>query len=137
MSKEVRVAVGVVLRQSQTTGVTETYVTRRLAHQHQGGKWEFPGGKVEQNESTEQALIRELEEEIGIFVQSSRPLVVISHDYIDKQVILDVHEVLDFSGEPRGLEGQVGQWVTLTDLPTLEFPKANQVIIEKLLNSTT
>ena len=137
MSQEVRVAVGVVLRQSQSTGITETFVTRRLVHQHQGGKWEFPGGKVEQGESTEQALVRELEEEIGIRVQSSRPLVVISHDYIDKQVILDVHEVFDFSGEPCGLEGQVGQWVMLSDLPALEFPKANQVIIEKLLNSTT
>lgn len=134
MSKEVKVAVGVVLRENQNKGEHETFVTRRLAHQHQGGKWEFPGGKVEPGESTAQALIRELEEEIGIHVQSSSPLVVISHDYTDKKVVLDVHKVYEFNSEPNGLEGQEGQWVKLSDLPSLEFPDANKVIIDKLLS---
>ena len=58
MGKEVKVAVGVVLKNNSATGVKETFVTRRLAHQHQGGKWEFPGGKVEQGETTEQALAK-------------------------------------------------------------------------------
>lgn len=133
MSREVNVAVGVVFRDNPETGARETYVTRRLAHQHQGGKWEFPGGKVEQGESTGQALARELEEEIGIHVESSQPLVLITHNYPDKKVMLDVHKVTGFSGEPRGLEGQEGQWVLLSQLPALDFPDANKVIIEKLL----
>lgn len=125
--KQVKVAVGVVLRGD------ETFITRRLAHQHQGGKWEFPGGKVEANETTEQALKRELEEEIGIQVQSSTPLIVIEHQYPDKHVMLDVHKVSDFTGDPSGLEGQEGQWVTLAKLPELDFPKANKEIVDRLL----
>lgn len=125
--KQVKVAVGVVLRGE------ETFVARRLAHQHQGGKWEFPGGKVEANETTEQALVRELEEEIGIQVQSSAPLMVIEHQYPDKHVMLDVHTVNDFTGDPRGLEGQYGQWVTLSKLPEMDFPEANKEIIARLL----
>jgi len=134
MGKEVKVAVGVVLKNNPATGVKETFVTRRLAHQHQGGKWEFPGGKVEQGETTEQGLARELEEEIGIHMHSSQPLVLITHEYPEKKVMLDVHKVADFSGEPKGLEGQEGQWVLLSQLPTLDFPEANKVIIDKLLS---
>lgn len=126
--KQVKVAVGVVLRGD------ETFITRRLAHQHQGGKWEFPGGKVEANETTGQALKRELEEEIGIQVQSSTPLILIEHQYPDKHVMLDVHTVKDFTGDPRGLEGQEGQWVALSKLPELDFPEANKEIVARLLN---
>lgn len=126
--KQVKVAVGVVLRGD------ETFITRRLAHQHQGGKWEFPGGKVEANETTGQALKRELEEEIGIQVQSSTPLILIEHQYPDKHVMLDVHTVKDFTGDPRGLEGQEGQWVPLSKLPELDFPEANKEIVARLLN---
>lgn len=126
--KQVHVAVGVVLRDS------ETFITRRLAHQHQGGKWEFPGGKVEPNETVTQALTRELNEEIGIHVETTEPLMVIEHDYSDKQVKLDVHRVFTFSGEPQGLEGQEGMWFPIHELATLEFPEANKVIIEKLVS---
>ena len=129
--KQVKVAVGVVLRGGKSGD--KTFVTRRHAHQHQGGKWEFPGGKVEANETTEQALVRELAEEIGINVHSSKPLIVIEHEYTDKHVALDVHTVSDFSGEPKGLEGQDGQWIELTALSTLDFPEANKAIIEALL----
>ncbi|UAA38081.1 8-oxo-dGTP diphosphatase MutT [Paraneptunicella aestuarii] len=126
--KQVKVAVGVVLRGEMT------FLTRRLAHQHQGGKWEFPGGKIEAGETTEQALTRELAEEIGIEVHSSEPLVVIEHQYPDKHVMLDVHTVNDFSGEPQGLEGQEGQWVALNDLDSMDFPEANKEIITRLLD---
>ena len=126
--KQIKVAVGVVLRGD------ETFITRRLAHQHQGGKWEFPGGKVEADETTEQALIRELKEEIGIQAHSSTPLIVIEHQYPDKHVLLDVHTVSDFTGAPRGLEGQEGQWIPLTKLPEMDFPEANKEIVTRLLN---
>ena len=58
---------------------------------------------------------------------------LITHDYPDKKVVLDVHKVADFSGEPK-LEGQEGQWVLLNQLPALDFPDANKVIIDKLLS---
>eukprot|EP01137_Pigoraptor_chileana_P016793 Opistho-2@73895 len=81
-------------------------IARRADTQHQGGLWEFPGGKVEADESVECALARELQEELGIVVGAARPLIKVRHDYPDKQVLLDVWEVSSFSGEPHGAEGQ-------------------------------
>lgn len=83
-------------------------IARRAATQHQGGLWEFPGGKVEAGESVEAALARELREELGIEVSRSRALIKVSHDYPDKQVLLDVREVQAFTGEAHG--ARVSRW---------------------------
>lgn len=104
-------------------------IARRPQHLHQGGLWEFPGGKVEAGESVRAALVRELLEELGIRVQQARPLLKVSHDYPDKQVLLDVWEVSRFSGEPHGAEGQPLAWVTPRQLPEYAFPAANQPIV--------
>ena len=104
-------------------------IARRADSQHQGGLWEFPGGKVEAGESTRAALERELREELGIEVLVARPLIKVAHDYPDKQVLLDVWEVCEFSGEPQGLEGQPLAWVSERQLPGYEFPQANQPIV--------
>lgn len=123
---QINVAVGVVKRGSQI------FVTLRGADQHQGGKWEFPGGKIEPGETTFDALCRELYEEIGIAVDASEPLVLIEHDYGDKRVSLDVHLVEQFTHEPFGKESQPGKWVTVDDLKPDDFPAANVQIIEQL-----
>lgn len=68
-------------------------IARRADTQHQGGLWEFPGGKVEDGEAVQAALSRELQEELGIVVSAARPLIKVQHDYPDKQVLLDVWEV--------------------------------------------
>ncbi len=104
-------------------------IARRADTQHQGGLWEFPGGKVEADESVETALARELHEELGIVVDAARPLIKVRHDYPDKQVLLDVWEVSAFTGEPHGAEGQPLAWVTARDLTNHEFPAANQPIV--------
>ncbi|HXH02898.1 MAG TPA: NUDIX domain-containing protein, partial [Candidatus Competibacteraceae bacterium] len=74
-------------------GRGEVLITRRHDHQHQGGLWEFPGGKVEPGEGTEQALARELHEELGVEMVAARPLIRIRHAYPDKAVLLDVWRV--------------------------------------------
>ena len=125
--KRIEVAVGVILREGQV------FISKRADDLHQGGKWEFPGGKREQDESIEQALARELKEEIGIEINGSSPLVTITHDYTDKQVTLDVHTVEDFTGQPTQLEGQEARWVSIQDLADYQFPEANKVIVEKLM----
>jgi len=124
--KLVHVAVGAVCRG------TQVFISLRADNAHQGGKWEFPGGKVENNETVLDALRRELQEEIGIQVQSSEPLLLIEHDYGDKQVKLDVHLVSAFEGEPEGKENQQTRWADINELKEDEFPAANVAIIEAL-----
>lgn len=107
-------------------------VTKRPDHVHQGGLWEFPGGKLESDETPEQGLDRELFEEIGIRVMSSRPLMRVHHDYGDRHVLLDVHRVSAFAGEPRGREGQPLAWVHPDDMAPGDFPPADRSIITAL-----
>ena len=104
-------------------------IARRADTQHQGGLWEFPGGKVEAGESVSAALSRELKEELGVDVTSARPLITVKHDYPDKHVLLDVWEVSSFTGEARGVEGQPLAWVAPRDLANYAFPPANQPIV--------
>lgn len=104
-------------------------IARRADSQHQGGLWEFPGGKVEAGEAVEIALARELNEELGIVVTQARPLIKVRHDYPDKQVLLDVWEVTGFTGEPHGAEGQPLAWVSARELAQYDFPAANQPIV--------
>ncbi len=104
-------------------------IAKRSMDKHQGGLWEFPGGKVEEGETAEGALARELAEELGIAVTAARPLIQVRHDYPDKQVLLDVWEVLEFDGEPHGAEGQPLAWVPAENLHRYEFPAANRPII--------
>ena len=89
------------------------------------GLWEFPGGKVEPTESVEQALSRELFEELGIEVVSCYPLCQVKHDYGDKQVLLDTYIVDVFKGQPVGKEQQPVAWHTINELGYVNFPAAN------------
>ncbi|GAA6204081.1 8-oxo-dGTP diphosphatase MutT [Thalassotalea sp. SU-HH00458] len=124
--KLVHVAVGVIVSEG------EVFLTKRLEHVHQGGKWEFPGGKVEAGESVAQALHRELKEEIAIDVLSCMPLLEIVHDYGDKAVKLEVFLVDNFQGEPTAQEGQQQAWFHVNELSEIDFPDANISIAEKL-----
>ncbi|MEI8617761.1 8-oxo-dGTP diphosphatase MutT [Pseudoalteromonas sp. B193] len=123
----VHVAVGVIKKNNAI------FICKRADEQHQGGLWEFPGGKVEAGESVFVALKRELIEEVGLTIHSSSQLMVIEHDYGDKCVKLDVHVVSNFSGEAHGSEGQPSEWVAITELENYDFPEANAEIIEKIV----
>lgn len=123
-SKLVHVAVGVIL-----DAQGRVLIARRPHDVHQGGLLEFPGGKCEQGESVQVALARELQEELGITLVSSHALCKIQHDYGDKNVLLDVWIVDEFTGLPQGREGQPLQWLAVTDLVPTQFPAANRSII--------
>lgn len=127
MAKLVHVAVGVI---QNPRG--EIFIAQRAAKAHQGGLWEFPGGKLEAGETTPQALTRELREELAIEVETCAPLIQIRHDYPDKSVLLDVYRVTQFRGEPVGNEGQPVRWVTPAQLSHFEFPAANRPIIKAI-----
>jgi 8-oxo-dGTP diphosphatase len=104
-------------------------LAQRPANKHQGGKWEFPGGKLEAGEMPLQALSRELNEELGIETRQAHPLIKVRHIYPERAVLLDVWEVSEFSGKPHGREGQPVAWFTPEQLSSLEFPPANYPII--------
>ena len=129
MTKRIHVAVGVIYKDKQF------FLTKRLENAHQGGKWEFPGGKVEEDETVHQALHRELKEEIAIDTLAMQPLIEISHDYSDKQVLLEVFLVDQFLGEPSAQEGQQQGWFSKADLLKLDFPKANIAILDQIQQS--
>ena len=101
----------------------------RTKEKHMGDHWEFPGGKVEEGERIEDALVRELEEELGITPVTFEPLISIKHSYPEKNVVLHVYHVLAFSGEPDGREGQKIEWVKVCDLDKYKFPPANAAIL--------
>lgn len=123
----VRVAVGVIV---DCDG--RVLVALRPAQAHQGGLWEFPGGKCEPGESVEDALSRELLEEVGIEVLQQHSFCVIRHDYGDKEVLLDVRMVEAFTGDAFGIEGQPVRWVDIATLDPHQFPAANRSIITRL-----
>lgn len=125
MPELVHVAVGVI-RDLQGN----ILIARRHASSHQGGLWEFPGGKVEARESVLQALQRELEEELAIKLLDARALLKVEHDYGDKAVLLDVWLVESFSGRAEGREGQPLRWVAPGALADFDFPAANYPIVQ-------
>jgi len=98
-----------------------------------GGLWEFPGGKLDGDETVQTALVRELQEELGITPMAFESITQIRHDYPDKQVLLDVWRVTQFSGSPEGKEGQEIRWVPLTELDQYQFPAANEAIVQALM----
>lgn len=127
MSNILHVAVAVIINE-------ENKVCISLRHQdaHQGGLWEFPGGKIEPTESPEQALVREIKEELNLDIEHSRRLIEVTHDYMDKSVCLHVYKVSSYQGFAKGIEGQRVKWVSVSDLLNYKFPAANLAIIKTL-----
>jgi 8-oxo-dGTP diphosphatase len=127
MASRIHVAVGVLIDAKDCV-----LLTRRLKDTHLAGYWEFPGGKVEAGESVQTALARELQEELGTKIGKTVPLMTVSHDYGEKQVLLDVHQVKDWDGEPHGAEGQPLAWVDAASLNEFQVPEANAEIMSRV-----
>lgn len=98
------------------------------------GYWEFPGGKIEANETSLHALQRELHEELGISILNASFLHQHQHAYPDKNVVLDLWKVTEFEGEPFGKEFQQIKWVTLLEIEEMKIPllEGNWPILEKI-----
>ena len=107
-------------------------ISKRADHLHQGGLWEFPGGKIEAGESVKDALGREIQEELGIEVTRGFPLISIPYQYSDRTVRLHVWLVDQFKNKAKGMEGQEVRWVAQGELHEYDFPAANRTIISAL-----
>ena len=96
------------------------------------GLWEFPGGKIEKNETPESALIRELSEELAVTVNKSQliPLHFVSHNYPDFHLMMVLYACHEWEGSPAAVEGQNLQWVKPDDLHTYDAPAADIPLFE-------
>lgn len=107
-------------------------IDRRLAKGLLGGFWEFPGGKIEGNETVQECIKREILEEIGIDIAVDSHLITIDHTYSHFRVNLQVYNCRYLSGQARAIECEEIRWVTIQELDNYTFPAANQEIIRAL-----
>lgn len=110
----------------------EVLVTKRIPDTHLGGYFEFPGGKLKENESPEAGLVRELKEELNIELHQCRPLIQIPYSYPERKVFLDVFMVTGYSGTAHANTVQEAYWKRISDLGNVGFPDANHGIIRAL-----
>ena len=107
-------------------------IDRRLDKGLLGGFWEFPGGKIEGNETVQECIKREILEEIGIEIAVDSHLITIDHTYSHFRVNLQVYNCRYLSGQARAIECEEIRWVTIEELDNYTFPAANQEIIRAL-----
>ena len=107
-------------------------IAQRPPGKHLAGGWEFPGGKLEPGEERIAGLARELHEELGITITTSRPLIRVCHAYPTREVLLDIWIVKHYVGEPQGLDGQVLRWCSQEELATAELLPADKPIVAAL-----
>ena len=107
-------------------------ITRRPDDVHLAGLWEFPGGKVEADESQRAALVREIDEEIGVQIEVLDEFFQVEHHYPTRSVQLHFFDCRILSGEPRPLQVADLRWVRPAELDQFQFPEADQELIARL-----
>jgi 8-oxo-dGTP diphosphatase len=110
-------------------------IAQRPPGKWQAGRWEFPGGKLEAGEDEQQALRRELEEELGIHVRAATRVLEVAHNYPDRSVVIALWLVLRYDGTPTGLDGQALRWVEPGALTGLDLLEADLPMLPALLGA--
>jgi len=108
-------------------------VGRRLKGTHLEGYWEFPGGKVHEDETREAALVREIAEELSCEISHLREIFQTAHSYPERAVELHFYRG-ELTGTPRAMLGQELRWITRDELATMEFPPADAELIAELMH---
>jgi len=112
-------------------------IAKRHEHDMLGGLWEFPGGRVEDGESYEEALRRELAEELGIEVRVDERLMELQHAYTHFRITLHIYHCRHVGGRPRAIDCAEWRWVSPGDLDAYAFPKADRRILDRLIADVT
>lgn len=120
-----QVLIGIVLSRDRQ----RVLIARRPDDVHQGGRWEFPGGKQREGESAENALARELKEEMNIDVLTSRRIRRFNYDYPDCNLTIDARVIEEWSGNIKSGENREMEWIEVAELGNVDFPSANPEII--------
>jgi len=128
-SKKIEVSAAVILRNGKV------YIQQRPVDGLMGGLWEFPGGKKEKNESSENCLLREIREELGVAVVIRKKLMTIKHSYTQFRVTLHVYYCRLPRGHIRATSCDQWKWVCPEDLGGFPFPAANVKIVDRLIKS--
>ena len=110
-------------------------ICQRPAHKARGLLWEFVGGKVESDETKEQALIRECREELNVLLSVGDVFMEVIHEYPDITVHLTLFNATIAAGEPQKLEHNDIQWITPREISNYDFCPADEEILDKLLQS--
>ena len=110
-------------------------ICQRPANKARGMLWEFVGGKVEQGETKEQALIRECQEEIAITVEPHEVFTEVTHEYPDITVHLTLFNCTISRGQPKLLEHNDMKWITSVEIPNYEFCPADEEILKKIIEA--
>ncbi len=129
-AKRLEVAVGVLVNHSG-----QLLVQQRREGTDCAGAWEFPGGKVETDETPQQALQRELKEELGIKLETMQVLTVLEHDYAHANVRLHTFICEQWSGKPLGIEGQTILWAEPTAIAELDLLEAAVPLLEMAVDA--
>lgn len=108
-------------------------ITQRNLKKSQGGLWEFPGGKIEPEETREHAIEREIKEELDIDIKYNKYLAEKVFNYPEKDINLIALECIKEKGDIKLLEHEAYAWVSKDELKTYEFAPADLFIIERLL----
>ena len=107
-------------------------ISQRLEGSYLEFLWEFPGGKVEEGESPEECIVREIMEELNINIEVLGIYDVVYHKYEDRTILLLVYDCIYTSGEPKPIECNTFNWVTVDELSSYKFTYADEKVVKKM-----
>ncbi|MCQ2104403.1 MAG: 8-oxo-dGTP diphosphatase MutT [Fibrobacter sp.] len=128
--KKIEVVAGVICRKN-AQGITEFLATQRGYGDFKGG-WEFPGGKTEPGETPEQALARELKEELAIDVEVGEFITTVEHDYPGRHITMHCFYCNIVNGELTLLEHESARWLKVSELRSVEWLPADIAVVESI-----
>jgi len=127
MTKHIHVAAAVIVDQSD-----KIVIAKRPKHSDMELLWEFPGGKLEEGETPEKALVRELKEELNINAECDELMHQETYQYPTKKVTLYFIKVTKYSGKIEALEHEEIRWISVNEIDDYDFPPADDHFLEIL-----